>query len=156
MENDDLTRLRKKLLDFRARFEVGFSPDTALSGWQSAVPSAGHCAAVAAIVWETLGGSLVSTNIGGISHWFNRVRIDDQLLDFDLTGGHFGYPAVQIKPAEELYLHTRERPPNELNGKTLHRATLLARRSGLLKAAEAVEKRQREVVRQSQEWTPAG
>jgi hypothetical protein len=88
-----------------------------------------------------LGGSLVSANVHGISHWFNRVRIDDQLLDLDLTGDQFGYPAVQIKPAEELYPHTRERSPSELNDETLRRAILLARRASLLEVAKALENR---------------
>src|SRR5262245_56888799 len=98
-----MDRLRATLLKLRAKIEQGFSPDTALNGLQSDVPSAGHCAAAAAIVWKTLGGSLVSTNIYGFSHWFNRVQIDNHTLDLDLTGDQFGYSAIQIKPAEELY-----------------------------------------------------
>jgi hypothetical protein len=118
-------RLRAELLELRARLDESFSPDTALNGLQSDVPSAGHCAAAAAIIWETLGGSLVSTNIRGMSHWFNRIQADDQLLDLDITGDQFGYPAVQIKPAEELYPYMRERSPDELNDETLYRAALL-------------------------------
>jgi len=137
----DVDRLRTDLLNLRARLEKGFSPDTAVNGLQNDVPSAGHCAAATAIVWETLGGSLVSTSIRGMSHWFNRVQADDQLLDLDITGDQFGYPAVQIKPAEELYPYTRERSPDELNDETLHRAALLARRAGLSEVAEALEKR---------------
>jgi hypothetical protein len=144
----DVDGLRTELLELRARLEKGFSPDTAWNGLQNEVPSTGHCAAAAAIVWEKLGGSLVSANVNGISHWFNRIQIDDQLLDFDLTGDQFGYPVLQIKPAEELYPHTRERSPDELNDETLRRAVLLARRIGLLKAAEALEKR-RQLVQSS-------
>ena len=136
-----MDRLRAELLELRAKLEKNFSPDTALNGLQSAVPSAGHCAAAAAIVWERLGGSLVSTSIKGMSHWFNRIQVDDQLLDLDITGDQFGYPAVQIKPAEELYPHTRKCSPDELNDETLHRAALLARRAGLSEVAEALEKR---------------
>jgi hypothetical protein len=134
-------RLRAELLELRARLDESFSPDTALNGLQSDVPSAGHCAAAAAIIWKTLGGSLVSTSLKGMSHWFNRIQADDQLLDLDITGDQFGYPAVQIKPAEELYPYTRERSPDELNDETLHRADLLARRAGLSEVAEALEKR---------------
>jgi len=137
----DVDRLRTELLELRARLDKSFSPDTAWNGQQSDVPSSGHCAAATAIVWETLGGSLVSANVHGISHWFNRVRIDDQLLDLDLTGDQFGYPAVQIKPAKELYPQTRERSPSELNDETLRRAILLARRASLLEVAEALENR---------------
>ncbi len=136
----DVERLRAELPELRARLDKSFSPDTALDGLQSDVPSAGHCAAATAIVWETLGGSLVSTSIKGMSHWFNRIRVDDQLVDLDITGDQFGYPAVQIKPVEELYPYTRERSPDELNDETLYRAALLARRAGLLEVAEALEK----------------
>ena len=76
-----------------------------------------------------------------MSHWFNRIRVDDQLLDLDITGDQFSYPAIQIKPAEELYPCTRERSPDELNDETLYRAALLARRAGLSEVAEALEKR---------------
>jgi len=76
-----------------------------------------------------------------MSHWFNRIRVDDQLLDLDITGDQFGYLAIQTKPAEELYPYTRERSPNELNDETLCRAALLARRAGLSEIAEALEKR---------------
>jgi hypothetical protein len=96
-------RLRAELLELRTWLDKSFSPDTALNGPRGDVPSAGHCAAVSAIVWKTLGGSLVSTSIKGISHWFSRIQVDSQLLDLDITGDQFGYPAVQIKLAEELY-----------------------------------------------------
>jgi len=143
----NVDKLRAELSGLRARLDKSFSPNTALNGLQSDVPSAGHCAAAAAIVWETLGGSLVSASVNGISHWFNRVRVDDQLLDLDITGDQFGYPEVQIKPTEELYPYTHERSPDELNDETLHRAALLARRAGLSETAEALEKRRQSLSR---------
>ena len=79
----EMDRLRTELLELRAQLDKDFSSDTALNGLQSDVPSSGHCAAAAAIVWKTLGGSLVSANVNGISHWFNHVQIDDKLLDLD-------------------------------------------------------------------------
>jgi hypothetical protein len=130
-------RIKAALLELRTKLDKGFAPDTALGGFQGNVPSAGHCAAAAAIVWETRGGSFVSANVKGSSHWFNRIQINDQLFDCDVTGDQFGYPIVQVKPAEELYPHARERSPNELNEDTLRRAVLLACRSGFLQAAEA-------------------
>ncbi|MBI3799137.1 MAG: hypothetical protein HY268_19500 [Deltaproteobacteria bacterium] len=136
-----MEKLRAELLALRTRLDKRFSLDTALNGVQSDVPSAGHCAAASAIVWKTLGGVLVSTSIKGISHWFNRIQVDSQLLDLDITGDQFGYPAIQIKPADELYPYTHERSPDELNDETLHRAALLARRAGLSEVAEALEKR---------------
>src|SRR5262245_36006860 len=126
-----MDRLRAELLELRARLDKSFSPDTALNGLPRDVPSTGNCAAAAAMGWKTLGGSLVSTSHNGMSHWVDRVQADGQLLDFDITGDQFGYPAVQIKPAGELYPHTHERSPDELNDETLQRAALLARRAGL-------------------------
>jgi hypothetical protein len=137
----DADGLRAELLKLRAGLEKSFSHDTALNGLRSDVPSAGHCAAAAVIVWKTLGGSFVSTSLEGMSHWFNRIQVDDQLLDLDITGDQFGYPAVQIKPAEQLYPYTRERSPDELNDETLQRAALLARRAGLSEVAAALEER---------------
>lgn len=130
----NVDRLRTGLIELRAQLENVFSSATAWNGQQSDVPSSGHCAAAAAIVWERLGGSLVSAKVNGISHWFNRIQLGDQFLDVDITGDQFGYPAIQIKSVEELYPYTRERSSDELNDETL-------RRAGLLEAAEALERR---------------
>ena len=133
--------LRSDLVKIRARLEKGFSHETAWDSLQSTVPSAGHCAVVAAIIWGILGGSLVSANVNDISHWFNRIWLGDQPFDCDLTGDQFGWPAVQIKSAKELYFSTRERSPDDLSGDTLRRAVLLAQRAGLFEVAESLEKR---------------
>lgn len=129
------------LLQFRAQLEKSFSSDTAVNTFESAVPSAGHCAVAAVILWKTVGDALVSANVNESSHWFNRIQINNQLFDCDVTGDQFGFPTVQIKPAEELYPCTRERSPDELSEDTLRRAVLLARRSGFLQVAEALERR---------------
>jgi hypothetical protein len=133
--------LKTELVKIRVRLEKNFSSDTALNGLQSIIPSTGHCASVAAIVWKTFGGLLMSANINGVSHWFNRIQIDDQLVDFDLTGDQFGYPMVQMEPAGKLYSNAWRRSPEELNDDTLRRAVLLARRAGFFEAAESLEKR---------------
>lgn len=126
---------------YRKLFELKFAPDTAAGGWQNdAIPSAGHCAAVSAILYhqlavfaERFGGRVqcVSAIVNGGSHWFNRVELPDEAWDIDLTGDQFGLPPVQIAEAGTLYEGTRVRDFSELNEETLQRAALLARRAGL-------------------------
>jgi hypothetical protein len=73
----------------------------------------------------------MSTKLGGVSHWFNRVGG----YDVDLTGDQFGFPTVQLAPAERLYSGARPRAFGELNAETLLRAQRLAERAGLSDAA---------------------
>jgi hypothetical protein len=122
----------------RATLEPAFSRETA-SPETSAVgkpPSAGHCAAVAAIVWQRLGGELVSARVQGESHWFNRVKIGERVIDVDLTGDQFGLPVVRVGEPGRLHPGTRVRMPSELRDETIQRAILLARKAGLDDTAE--------------------
>jgi len=115
----------------RDQVEKAFSRDTASSVSMGSGPSAGQCAATAAIVFNKFGGSLVSTNIKNESHWFNRIQVGDTLFDVDITGDQFGLPTIQISKAGTLYEHTRIRERNELNEETIQRATKLARRANI-------------------------
>lgn len=127
--------------EYRKRIEPHFAPDTAAGGWQNdSIPSAGHCAAVSAILFhelasltDRLGGRVlcVSAIVGGGSHWFTRVELPDGTWDIDLTGDQFGLPPVQIAAADSLYEGTRVREFSQLNEETLRRAALLAQRAGL-------------------------
>jgi len=128
------------LRNLRGRLERGFAPDTAASGFSGTSPSTGHCAAVSTIVNQVLGGSLVSAKVSGLSHWFNRVRVSGDDIDFDLTGDQFGFDAIQLAKAGALYPGTRVRPFVDLNRETLARARVLAGRSGLDDVASALEK----------------
>lgn len=119
----------------RRQLEGAFRSDTASEGFPTGSPSSGHCAAVAAIVHELIGGELVSARVSGHSHWLNRVRSGTKNIDFDLTGDQFGLPPFQIAEAGKLYPHTRERNSEELTEETLMRAGVLAERAGLTKAA---------------------
>lgn len=119
------------LVKLRRKLDGAFSRDTAAAGTVLSVPSAGHCAAVAAVVHAELGGQFVSTTIGGRSHWFNRLEDGGLLVDVDLTGDQFGYPRVRIAPVGELYPSSRVRTAQQLDVETLRRALLLAVRSGL-------------------------
>jgi hypothetical protein len=109
------------------RDSLRFADDTASPGSPRATPSAGHCAAVAAIAHNLIGATMVSASVCGQSHWFTRVGD----TDVDITGDQFGLPAVQAAPAGALYPDTRVREWSHLNDETLARARLLAARSAL-------------------------
>ena len=125
----------------RSRLEIAFAPDTAADGFKGSAASTGHCAAVAAIVYEILGGDMISTKTGRQSHWLNRLHDHERSVDVDLTGDQFGLPPIQITKAGELYAETRLRFSSELSPETLVRARLLAERAGLTAAVRAINDR---------------
>jgi hypothetical protein len=71
---------------------------------------------------------MVSAVVDGTSHWFNRLRVEGQDWDFDLTGDQFGLPSVQIAPSGELYPQTRMRRWEELDAETLRRLRIFSQR----------------------------
>lgn len=123
-----------RLTELRSRLEASFGLDTAAPGTISAIPSAGHCAAVAAIVYSEFGGELVSTFVRGQSHWFNRLRVGRRVFDVDLTGDQFGFDDVRVDTANGLFPTVRLRSCEQLNEETLLRALRLAERAELLVA----------------------
>lgn len=123
-----------KLADLRAKLAHAFGSDTAAPGTRSVIASAGHCAAVAAVVHAELGGQFLSTVVDGQSHWFNRIEVAGQGFDADLTGDQFGFANLRISRAGELFSPWRLRTPEQLNVETLRRARLLAERAGLRQA----------------------
>jgi hypothetical protein len=127
---DYAEQLAKQL---RNRLDKAFRPDTTAQGLGGAVPSAGHCAVASVVVHNVLGGELVSAIVGGISHWFNRVRFGERVFDIDLTADQFDAPPVIIADADELYPGTRVRPYGDLTVETLIRAARLAHRAGFEK-----------------------
>lgn len=135
--NDTVKRLRNRL-------EAAFHPDTAAKGFSGQAPSTGHCAAVAIIVRETIGGEFASALVNGTSHWFNRIVIDSCVWDIDLTADQFGNDPVVVTKNGNLYPGTRLRSSKEVNLETLMRAKLLAHRAGL----EVAESRIQEVLDQ--------
>ena len=74
---------------------------------------------------------MVSTKIQGQSHWFNRLRVGDREIDFDLTGDQYGFRPVRYSDANKLYPGTKVRAYQDLNAETLRRARLLASKAGL-------------------------
>jgi hypothetical protein len=119
------------LVQLRRSLSAHFATDTAYPGTQSPVPSAGHCAVVAAIVALTIGGQLARTTLHGLSHWMNRVRHDNQLWDIDLTGDQFGLPTIQVAHAGKLYPDGMVQDIASLNVETLQRALKLAERANM-------------------------
>jgi len=123
--------LHTALHALRASLEGAFAPDTAMPGLTGVSQSTGHCAAVAWILHELLGGKLVSARVEGQSHWFNRLEVDGDIVDVDLTGDQFRRPPVQIANQGTLYGGTVERSEIEVNAETRARAALLRTRAGV-------------------------
>jgi hypothetical protein len=137
----DVRAVRLKAEQIRSALEPVFSADTAVPGSSGCVPSAGHCAAVAALVRRRLGGWLVSAVVGNESHWFNRVRAGNRLIDLDLAGDQFGRAPIQIATCGHLYKGTRVRRPHELLPETLARAERLEKRAHFENGETAIRKR---------------
>lgn len=126
----------------RAKLEPAFSPDTALPGTAGGPCSAGHCAAVALLLTQTLGAEILSTIVEGQSHWFNRLEVPDGYIEIDLTGDQFGLPPVQVSlVGRSLYPSHRSREPSEATAETRARARLLAQRAGLTLPPQSVSSR---------------
>jgi hypothetical protein len=130
--------LMEALESLRKRLDTAFRSDTAAQGFAGSTPSAGHCAAVAVIVRELLGGDTVSTHIDGHSHWLNRIRVAGRSMDVDLTGDQFGRPGLQMADAGTLYPETRVRSRTEVTTETLARALVLAQRADLTEAVVTI------------------
>lgn len=130
-----------ELRTLRERLEPVFAQDTALPGTPPSIPSAGHCAAVAAVVQQRFGGGLVSAYLEGEPHWFNRLATDATVWDVDLTGDQFGFPAVQVAKSGDLYPRTTPRDVCELEPETIERAARLATRASFVDIARALRRR---------------
>lgn len=82
---DDLFALRKS-------FEKAFHQDTAYKQQAGKTPSHGHCAIVAELVRQRLGGKIFACNVDGQPHRYNHI----EGLWVDLTADQFGLPQVCI------------------------------------------------------------
>lgn len=102
------TGLREKLLPLREALDGAFACSTAFGDCRRDAPSAGHCMLASMIVQDLFGGCIVSGEIRGVPHYWNRIGP----IDVDLTGDQFGYRPVRVK-AGALYpgghLFPRER-----------------------------------------------
>jgi hypothetical protein len=120
--------IKAELELLRSKLDLAFCKETKNNPDNDITPSAGHCAAVSIIINKKYGGDMVSCIINGESHWFNRIMVGEELKDIDLTGDQFGYPAVQIEVAGELYKGSRVRRWEELTEGTIKRSELLSSR----------------------------
>lgn len=118
----------EQLKHLRELLELHFSAETSFSGVKSKIPSTGHCAVVALIIYFAFNALIVSTKINGVSHWFNRLRINGSDYDFDLTGDQFGFEPFKIDLANSLYNDTRIRCIDEVDMHTFNRAFLLIKK----------------------------
>ena len=125
----NVSMLHRQLVDIKKLLSAHFAEDTAYPGTVYTTLTAGHCAAVAAIVYDQFGGEFVSARHEGRSHWFNR--IED--FDVDLTGDQYGLEPVRVGATGSLYSGTRVRDAGDMGHETRVRARLLALRAGLLK-----------------------
>jgi hypothetical protein len=131
--------LVRQLRSLRKRLEAEYRPDTAAPGFHGSTPSTGQCAATSVIARELFGGDMVSAKVEGLSHWFNRFRVEEASFDADITGDQFGRPILQIAPEGDLYADTRVRLPEHLNEETLRRARLLAQRANAPEVVDAMD-----------------
>lgn len=139
--HSDSSDLLAEASHIRAKLEEHFASDTALGAWDRQTPSSGHCAAVAILARELLGGQFVSSTVQGESHWFNRVEANDVVWDLDLTGDQFGEEPVQFAERGSLYQSTKVRNENELKDETVKRARKLAVRAGFIRIAKRLDQR---------------
>jgi hypothetical protein len=71
----------------RAAIQPGWSSETAWHAtWDPANPPLNQCAVTAMVLQDFLGGDLIHTTVGGISHYFNRLPGGQEI---DLTRDQF-------------------------------------------------------------------
>ena len=70
--------------------ETSFDP----AGWSTGNPAWGQCAVTALVVQDHCGGSILSGEVNGIPHYWNRLATNEEL---DLTLGQFGRSAHHSK-----------------------------------------------------------
>jgi hypothetical protein len=83
-------------------------------------------------VQRLFGGDMVRVKVGRITHWLNRLTVDSEACDVDLTGDQFGRPPVQIAPVGSLYGEGQIRLRSSLPKETVARAKLLGKKAGVL------------------------
>src|SRR5688572_7073816 len=125
LKRSNPNQVKRRLGRLKGVLERAFGPDTSLDGYTNDLPSAGQCAAVALVVQRLLGGSLVSAQVQGHSHWFNRVALLGRDFDVDLTGDQFGHESVRVADVGRLYAQTRTRQASDVHRETLNRADRL-------------------------------
>ena len=88
--------LRKELNKVRKAMDKVFSCDTAFGTCNKNSMSSGHCMLASLIIQDMYGGKIMSGQIGGIPHYWNKLCH----MEIDVTGDQFKKPKVQIKKGE--------------------------------------------------------
>ena len=104
-------------------FQDAWSAETSAdpAGWRADNPSWGQCAVTALVVQDILGGELLRSTVGGISHYWNRI----DGVELDLTLRQFGSGWLDAPPV------VRERDYVLSFPDTAERYRLLRERMGL-------------------------
>jgi len=91
--------------DLRRSLEKCWSADTSANPnqWMPASPAVGQCAVTALIVQDLYGGDLLRSDVGGSSHYWNRIPSGEEI---DLTRDQFGDAVVipEGSPRDRAYV----------------------------------------------------
>jgi len=103
-EAEEAAAARRLIPDpLRAALAAGWGADTSADGsaWPALNPPHGQCAVTALVIQDRLGGQLLRTTVGGVSHYYNQLPNG---VEVDMTWPQF--PAGSVRaPSEE---RTRE------------------------------------------------
>lgn len=70
---------------------TSWGEDTSAGGYSVEVPATGQCAVTALVLQDYLGGALMRTMVGAVSHYWLRT---DEGRDIDLTASQFDEPVA--------------------------------------------------------------
>lgn len=139
-------KLTETLTELHGRLTRSFALDPATKRNPGKPVSSGNCGAAAVIIQALLGGETLATKIVGPGHWLNRIEVQGEMFDIDLTGDQFKLPAIQIAAVGEIYPDAVVTKAKDLDPETLARALEFAEAAGLDKAVVALEELLEDVI----------
>lgn len=109
------------------RMRRAWSAETSVDpgGWSPTNPAYGQCAVTSLVVQDLLGGELIRSRVGGVSHYFNQLP-DGRIVDLtreqfssdaeltDVAGSSRGY-VLSFEPTRRRYKLLLERLTREAN-----------------------------------------
>jgi len=123
--------MRARIQEIRETLEPHFSQDTSISPgdyFSGRSSSAGHCGAVAVILYHMFPMSELMTIHGPDGHWFNK--INGKYVD--ITGDQFGWPPIQIvSNKHSAYPNATSRSLRDVPDDIYRNARTLAIRAGM-------------------------
>lgn len=110
-----------QVADLARRVRRAWSAETSIDpgGWSPANPAYGQCAVTSLVVQDMLGGELIRSRVGGVSHYFNQLP-DGRIVDLtreqfsseaeltDVAGSSRGY-VLAFEPTRLRYKLLLER-----------------------------------------------